>query len=45
MQYTNTTGPAGTTFSKGIWKSVYLVAIAQQSAAITHVVPLGPSNS
>eukprot|EP00039_Didymoeca_costata_P021562 m.2498 g.2498 ORF g.2498 m.2498 type:complete len:975 (-) comp2531_c0_seq1:113-3037(-) len=34
----NTTGPAST-FSKGIWKSVYIVEVPQSSVAITHITP------
>lgn len=38
--YSDTSNPGGTrTFSKGIWKSVYLVDIDAGSAAITHLVP------
>jgi beta-mannosidase len=33
-----TTGPAST-FSKGVWKSVYIVEVPAASAAITHVTP------
>jgi beta-galactosidase/beta-glucuronidase len=35
--YTNTFQGSAHTFSKGIWKSVYIVTV--QSAAVTHVVP------
>jgi hypothetical protein len=35
--YTNTFQGSAHTFSKGIWKSVYVVTV--QSAAVTHVVP------
>merc|ERR1719434_206986 len=37
--YTNTAQDGIPTFSKGIWKSVYLAQIASVAAAITHVVP------
>jgi hypothetical protein len=32
-------GDGNPAFSKGIWKGVYLVAVAKQSAAITYFVP------
>ena len=34
------TSTGSTTFSKGMWKSVYLAAVPTGGAAITHVVPL-----
>jgi hypothetical protein len=37
--YSDTTSAGATTFSKGIWKSVYIVGVARASAAITHVAP------
>ena len=37
--YTHTFLDGAHTFSKGVWKDVYLVASAPAAAAITYVVP------
>ena len=37
--YTHTFLDGAHTFSKGVWKDVYLVATAPAAAAITYVVP------
>jgi beta-mannosidase len=37
--YSHTVQEGATTFSKGIWKSVYIATVDKGSAAISHVVP------
>ena len=37
--YSNTTEGNASTFSKGLWKSVYVIGVNAGSAAITHMVP------